>query len=69
MGTVAELKAEIDALQKRLKEAEKAEQSDAIKKVVEICKTHGISYAQLKPHLTKQRKPRKQAAADASEAV
>ena len=65
MSTVAELKAQMEALQKRIKEAEKEEQKGAINEVVAICKKHGISYAQLKDHLTKKRS-KADAASDAS---
>jgi len=64
MSTVEELKAQREALDRRIKEAEQAEQSGAIKQIVEICRAHKISYAQLKPHMTKQRKPRKRREAD-----
>lgn len=55
MGVLAELMAKKAELEKQIEAAKQAEQADAIKQIVELAKTYGITYAELKPHMTKRR--------------
>lgn len=64
MSRLAELLAQKAQLEKQIEAAKAAEQTDAIKQIVELAKSYGISYADLKPHMTKRRKRR--AVVDAS---
>lgn len=64
MSKLAELLAQKAQLEKQIEAAKQAEQADAIKQIVDLAKSHGISYADLKPHMTKRRKRR--AGVDAS---
>lgn len=64
MSRLAELLAQKAQLEKQIEAAKAAEQADAIKQIVELAKSYGISYADLKPHMTKRRKRR--AVVDAS---
>lgn len=58
MSKLAELLAQKAQLEKQIEAAKQAEQADAIKQIVELAKSYGISYADLKPHMTKRRKRR-----------
>lgn len=58
MSKLAELLAQKEQLEKQIEAAKVAEQADAIKQIVELAKSYGISYADLKPHMTKRRKRR-----------
>jgi len=66
MGKLAELLAKKAELEKQIEAAKKAEQTDAIKQIVELAKTYGISYAELKPHMTRRRKRRTKAEIEAA---
>lgn len=61
MSKLAELLEQKEQLEKQIEAAKVAEQADAIKQIVELAKTYGISYADLKPHMTKRRKRRTKA--------
>ena len=61
MSTLAELLAQKAELEKQIEAAKAAEQADAIKQIVDLAKTYGISYADLKPHMTRRRKRRTKA--------
>lgn len=61
MSKLAELLAQKAQLEKQIEAAKTAEQADAIKQIVAIAGEYGISYADLKPHLTKRRKRRTKA--------
>lgn len=61
MSKLAELLAKKAELEKQIEAAKTAEQADAIKQIVELAKSYGISYADLKPHMTKRRKRRTKA--------
>lgn len=58
MNTLAELLKQKEDLEKQIAAAQNAERADAIKEIVSICGRYGIKYADLKPHLTKQRAKR-----------
>ena len=58
MSKLAELMAKKVEMEKQIEAAKQAEQADAIKQIVELAKSYGISYADLKPHMTKRRKRR-----------
>lgn len=58
MSKLAELLAQKEQLEKQIEAAKVAEQADAIKQIVELAKSYGISYSDLKPHMTKRRKRR-----------
>ena len=66
MSKLAELLAQKAQLEKQIEAAKAAEQADAIKQIVELATSYGISYADLKPHLTKRRKRRTKAEIAAS---
>ena len=66
MSKLAELLAQKAQLEKQIEAAKNAEQADAIKQIVELASTYGISYADLKPHMTKRRKRRTKAEIAAS---
>jgi hypothetical protein len=61
MSKVAELMAKKAELEKQIEAAKQAEQADAIKQIVELAKAYGISYAELKLHLTRRRQRRTKA--------
>lgn len=61
MSKLAELLAQKEQLEKQIAAAQAAEQVDAIKQIVELAISYGISYADLKPHMTKRRKRRTKA--------
>lgn len=61
MSKLKELLAKKAELEKQIEAAKTAEQADAIQQIVELAKTYGISYADLKPHLTRRRKRRTKA--------
>lgn len=61
MSKLAELLAQKAQLEKQIEAAKAAEQNDAIKQIVELAKTYGISYADLKPYMTKRRQRRAKA--------
>ncbi len=61
MSKLAELLAQKAKLEKEIEAAKVAEQADAIKQIVELAASYGISYADLKPHMTKRRKRRTKA--------
>jgi len=61
MSKLAELLVQKEQLEKKIEAAKVAEQSDTIKQIVELAKQYGISYADLKPHMTKRRKRRTKA--------
>lgn len=58
MSKLEELLAQKEQLEKQIEAAKIAEQADAINKIIELAKAYGISYADLKPHMTKRRKRR-----------
>lgn len=66
MSKLAELLAQKEQLEKQIEAAKVAEQADAIKQIVELAKSYGISYADLKPHMTKRRKRRSKAEIEAA---
>lgn len=68
MSKLAELLAQKEQLEKQIEAAKVAEQADAIKQIVELAKAYGISYADLKPHMTKRRKRRTKAEAQTASA-
>jgi hypothetical protein len=59
MSKLAELLAQKAQLEKQIEAAKFAEQADTIKQIVDLAKSYGISYADLKPHMTKQRRKRR----------
>jgi hypothetical protein len=61
MSKLAELLAQKAQLEKQIEAAKTAEQADAIKQIVTIAGEYGITYAELKPHMTKRRKRRTKA--------
>jgi DNA-binding protein H-NS len=61
MSKLAELLAQKAKLEKEIEAAKVAEQEGAIKQIVELAASYGISYADLKPHMTKRRKRRTKA--------
>lgn len=66
MSKLAELLAQKEQLEKQIEAAKVAEQADVIKQIVELAKSYGISYADLKPHMTKRRKRRSKAEIEAA---
>ena len=66
MSKLAELLTQKAKLEKEIEAAKVAEQADAIKQIVELASSHGISYADLKPHMTKRRKRRTKAEIEAA---
>ena len=66
MSKLAELLAQKEQLEKDIAAARAAEQSNAIKQIVTLATSYGISYADLKPHMTKRRKRRTKAEITAS---
>ena len=66
MSKLGELLAQKEQLEKQIEAAKTAEQADAIKQIVELATSYGISYADLKPHMTKRRKRRTKAEIEAS---
>lgn len=69
MSKLADLLAQQKELEKQIEAARVAEQADALKQIAEICKAHGITYAQLKPVLVKQRKRRTKTEIEAAKAA
>jgi len=61
MSKLAELMAKKAELERQIEAAKQAEQADAIKQIVDLAKSYGISYADLKPHMTKRRQRRTKA--------
>ena len=61
MSKLAELLAKKAELEKQIEAAKTAEQADAIKQIVAIAGEYGITYAELKPHMTKRRQRRTKA--------
>lgn len=68
MSKLADLLAQQKELEKQIEAARAAEQADAFKQIAEICSQYGITYAQLKPVLTKRRKRRTKAEIEAAKA-
>lgn len=68
MSKLADLLAQQKELEKQIEAARVAEQADALKQIADICKVHGITYAQIKPVLVKQRKRRTKAEIEAAKA-
>lgn len=66
MSKLAELLAQKAQLEKQIEAAKNAEQAEAIKQIVELAKAYGITYADLKPHMTKRRKRRTKAEIEAA---
>lgn len=66
MSKLDDLLAKRDELEKQIEAARATEQADALKQIANICKAHRITYAQLKPVLTKQRKRRTKAEIEAA---
>lgn len=66
MSKLEELLAQRIELEKAIEAAQKAEQADALKQIAEICQKYSITYAQLKPVLTKRRKRRTKAEIEAA---
>lgn len=69
MSKLNDLLAQQKELEKQIAAARAAEQADAFKEIADICKAHNITYAQLKPVLTKQRKRRTKAEIEAAKAA
>lgn len=69
MATLDELLKQKDELDKKIEAARSAERAKSILEVVAMCERHGIKYADLKPHMTKQRAKRGSKAAASSSAV
>jgi DNA-binding protein H-NS len=69
MATLVELLKQKEDLDKQIAAAQTAERAGAIKEIVAICGRYGIKYADLKPHMTKQRAKRGSKAAASSSAV
>lgn len=61
MSKLDELLAQQEKLQKQIDDARAAEQTEALQQIAGICEKYKITYAQLKPVLTKQRKRRTKA--------
>lgn len=61
MSKLAELMAKKAELEKQIEAAKQAEQAHAITQIVELAKTYGITYAELKPHMTRRRQRRTKA--------
>jgi len=59
MSILAELLAQKAQLEKQIEAAKVAEQHGAIKQIVELAQSYGITYADLKPHMIKQRRKRR----------
>lgn len=66
MSKLADLLAQKAQLEKQIEAAKQTEQADAIKQIVELAKAYGISYADLKPHMTRRRKRRTKAEIEAA---
>jgi hypothetical protein len=66
MSKLAELLAQKVQLEKQIEAAKVAEQADAIKQIVDLATSYGITYSELKPHMTKRRKRRTKAEIDAA---
>ena len=58
MATLDELLKQKDELDKTIEAARSAERAKSILEVVAMCERYGIKYADLKPHMTKQRAKR-----------
>ena len=58
MATLDELLKQKDELDKKIEAARGAERAKSILEVVAMCERYGIKYADLKPHMTKQRAKR-----------
>ena len=69
MSKFEELLAQQKELEKQIEAARAAEQADALKQIAEICQKYSITYAQLKPVLTKRRKRRTKAEIEAAKAA
>lgn len=69
MATLAELLKQKAELERKIEEARNVEREGVILQVVETCKEHGIKYADLKPHMTKQRAKRGSKTAASGSAV
>ena len=61
MSKLAELLVQKAKLEKEIEDAEAAAKHDGIKEIVDLANRYGISYAELKPHMTKRRKRRTKA--------
>ena len=68
MSKLDDLLAKRDELDKQIEAAREAEKAGALTQISEICKAYKISYADLKPVLTKQRKSKTKAGGDATTA-
>lgn len=66
MSKLAELLAQKEQLEKDIAAARAAEQANVIKQIVTLATSHGISHADLKPHMTKRRKRRTKAEIEAA---
>ncbi|AVA12461.1 H-NS family nucleoid-associated regulatory protein [Sphingopyxis sp. MG] len=62
MATLAELLKQKEDLDKQIAAAQTAERAGVIKDIVAKCKEHGIKFADLKPHMTRPRKKKGEAA-------
>lgn len=69
MATLEELLKQKDELDKKIEAARSAERAKSILEIVAMCERYGIKYADLKPHMTKQRAKRGSKAAATSSAV
>lgn len=58
MATLAELLKQKEDLEKQITAARSAERAKGILEVVAMCQRYDIKYADLKPHMTKQRAKR-----------
>jgi DNA-binding protein H-NS len=69
MATLDELLKQKDELEKKIETARSAERAKTILEVVATCERYGIKYADLKPHMTKQRAKRGSKAVASNSAV
>jgi hypothetical protein len=69
MSTLDELLAQQKELEKQIAAAKAAQQSGAIKEIVDLAKKYDISYADLKPHMVKRRKRRTREEIEADKAA
>jgi len=58
MGNLEQLLKQKEDLERQIEEALSAERGNAILQIKNICQQFNIKYADLKPHLTKQRSKR-----------
>jgi len=62
MATLAELLKQKEELERKIEAARNVEREGVVKQIVEMCNAHGIKLSHLKPHMTKPRKKKGEAA-------